>query len=286
MSIRSVVILLAAVVWLGCSDSNGTNDGSGGNSSLTGDLTGKVTLTDYRGQPMADKSGVLVQVDGTSYTALTDTNGVWMIHDLPSKTYSLTFSKEGFFTWRDRSFSFLGGGLVRYEYNNFTGKSVYFSMVVPIVGLPQYTITLDALLMPIIVYSDSIHQYINIVGSIYGHSSQNTPPRTSLNTVAISGASANLSIDNPSSYRNIFSMNFYNNSSYNSFSNYPAQQDSSADLTLHYFDPLLNGFSKGDTIYIRVYPSLGESQYYDDIRDIVVPVYSANGSNVLSAIVP
>jgi len=105
MKIQLVIAALAVFSWVGCTDSSTNNSSS---SNLTGDLTGGITLTDYRDQYKSDKSGVLVQLDCTSFSAITDTAGLWIIHNLPSKTYSLTFSKEGCSTWKDESYSFLG----------------------------------------------------------------------------------------------------------------------------------------------------------------------------------
>ncbi|HET9135617.1 MAG TPA: carboxypeptidase-like regulatory domain-containing protein [Candidatus Kapabacteria bacterium] len=284
MNIRSVVILLAAVVWLGCSDSNGSNDN--GNSDLTGDLTGKITLTDYRGYAKADKSGVLVQLDGTSYSAISDTGGAWTIHNLPSKTYSLTFSKTGYSTWKDRSYSFTGGGVVRYHYINIINRNIITDFIVPMAELPLYSIVIDALLLPKVVYSDSAKSNITIPGTLYGHSSPDAPNNSnySLSALIISSKKSSLSLEDNTSYNNEY---FYtsNSGDWNFYS--LSAHDTIVNFTVTRFNQLLQGFSSGDTVYFRAYPGIGYNSYYDAIEDKVVPIgISNNGSNVLSAIVP
>jgi hypothetical protein len=282
MNIRSVVILLAAVVWLGCSDSNGTNDGSGGNSSLTGDLTGTINLIDFRGYSKLNKSGVLVQLDGTPYSAITDSLGVWTIHNLPTRTYSITFSKEGCCTWKDKSFSFTGGGIVRYKYTYKYDNALYSSFNPTIRELPLYTITLD-LILPYYVYSDSAKGYIYVNGGIFGHTSSDAPP-VSLSAYCISSNKPTLSLEDRSSYQNFFwynsdvyDFNFYNSSN----------KDTTTNLLIKNFPALLQGFSKGDIVYFKVYPGIGRDFYYDAIEDKTIPIgFSNNGSNVLSLVVP
>ena len=282
MFIKFIITLSIVIGCVGCSNST-TND-AGNNTTVIGDLTGRVTLADNHGLPMTDKSGVLVQCEGTSYSAVTDTGGVWTIHNLPSRTYSLTFSKPGFFTWRDRSYSFLGGGVVRYSFDYIYNSTLYSGVVVTIVGIPEYTIQLDGLLLPIYTYIDSQLTQMTS-GSIYGHSSMNTPSGTPLGVYFISSRSPSLSLDDPSSYVNTYSSLEDNGTV--KFTNSPATHDTAANLTITNFPKLLNGFLPGDKIYVRAYPSFNSGWffYYDDIEDRLIPVHSNNGSNILSAIV-
>src|ERR1043165_5836971 len=141
LSLLSVLIMLAS-----CSDSNNTTTSSVGGDKVTGNLIGKITLTDHTGKPIANKSGALVQIDGTSYSAVTDSNGDWEIHNLPSRTYSLSISKDGFVTFHDPSYAFLGGGTTRYFYRYFYYYTFYEFPEVPLKEFAQYSVFLDAVI--------------------------------------------------------------------------------------------------------------------------------------------
>jgi len=274
----SIILAIVSVLCLvGCKDSSSPS-GSDGNNT-TGDLAGKISMTDYHDDPKADKSGVLVQLDGTSYSAITDTGGNWIIHNLPSRTYSLTFSKEGCATWRDRSYSFLGGGLVRYQYFSLFDNNYWLQTVVDIREEPRFTMHLDAIILPKVIYSDSLKEDVTIYGGIYAHTSNDAPGGKALGTVIISGSDTNLSIEHEHSYRNSL---FYGGSFY-----VGGYHDSTANFINTYFGNLLDGFSSGDIVYFRVYPCIGAYTYYDATTDKQVPYgYSRNGSNVLSAVMP
>jgi hypothetical protein len=98
----------------------------------TGDLKGTVGLIDLHGNEISDRSGVFVQVEGTGFSALSDSAGNWIIHNLPTQTYSVSFSKTNYGTVRNTSFSYIGGGTVSY------GARVYLYQPV------NFTITLDS----------------------------------------------------------------------------------------------------------------------------------------------
>src|SRR6478609_2741609 len=111
MKIITFLTLLLFIA-AGCSDSNTTTTSSG--DGVTGDLIGTVYLSDHRGRSMTNHSGVTVQIEGTSFSAVSDVNGNWVIHNLPTRTYAITFSKPGFYIRRNPSYTFVGGEPVRY----------------------------------------------------------------------------------------------------------------------------------------------------------------------------
>jgi hypothetical protein len=82
---------------------------------------GEVTLL-KDGQVLQDRSGVNVQVRGTDISTLTDSNGAWELNGLPTRTYDITFSKEGFGEYKDFAFPFVAGGINKYRLNIILSK--------------------------------------------------------------------------------------------------------------------------------------------------------------------
>jgi hypothetical protein len=80
-------------------------------SALTGSLVGFITLYDEFGNLVADKSGVIVSIDGylPATSSTTNSAGRYEIDDLPTGTYDLIFSKTGYATYKSLSLSFVGG---------------------------------------------------------------------------------------------------------------------------------------------------------------------------------
>ncbi len=266
---KILTFLLLIFVAVGCSDSSTTTtitettaDGP------SGDLIGTVMLTDYLGRQITDRRGVTVQCEGTSYSAISDSAGNWVIHDLPTRTYVISFSKPEFYTWKDLSYSFVGGGPTRYK-PPFTN---YVTLGQP----PEFTIDLDGIAMPSRVFSDSLKDFIYTEGSYYAHSS-NAPSETSIGILLISSHSPTLSIDKKDSYDNSYYFFYYNKKSSESVLN--------ATGSLNYNNILLKDFLPGETIYIRAYPVIGNSRIYDPYTDTYEVVgYGPNGSNILSAV--
>src|SRR2546421_435380 len=79
-------------------------------SGQTGDLTGRVKLSSANGYS-PDFGGVTIAVEGTSFSATSDSAGYWTIKDLPSGTYSVSFSKPSFDTWKNTAYQFVGGSV-------------------------------------------------------------------------------------------------------------------------------------------------------------------------------
>ncbi|MGE3801407.1 MAG: carboxypeptidase-like regulatory domain-containing protein [Candidatus Kapaibacterium sp.] len=86
------------------------SDPSDPSNRLTGVLTGKVIVYDQYGNREQDKSGVKVEVDGTSYTGISEPDGYWHIENLPAGTYVITMSKDGYSQYKHYAYPFVGGG--------------------------------------------------------------------------------------------------------------------------------------------------------------------------------
>jgi hypothetical protein len=123
MKILAVLSLAFLFIGVGCKSSapNSTQ-------VVTGDLTGNVGLYDSHGNEIFDRRNVLVQVEGTSLSAISDSVGNWVIHDLPTQTYIIAFSKTGYGTLKNTSFSFIGGGSVSYGNRVYLYQPLNFSI--------------------------------------------------------------------------------------------------------------------------------------------------------------
>ncbi len=262
MKILSLFLLL--VIAAGCSDSNTATTNTSGDG-VTGTLVGTIIrLNDYRGRSMSDKSGVLVSCEGTSYSALTDSDGNWIIHDLPSRTYVISFSKPGFYTWKDLGFPFTGGGVMRYN-------NIYFSGSVELGEFAKFTVTLDAVIMP----------KGTALGGIYGHTSSNTPDSAIVGMHVIFGRTPQLTAEDESSY--LLGYNFPNG-----LTSPTGGRDTTVSLASVMNKNVYSsmGFVSGETVYVRAYPLLGNPQaIYDPLTNKYKQIgYSLTGSNVLSGI--
>src|ERR1043165_563090 len=88
------------------------------------------------------------------------------------------------------SYAFLGGGTTRYFYRYFYYYTFYEFPEVPLKEFAQYSVFLDAVIMPSMFHSDSS------TGSCYCHTSSNVPPG-SLGVYVICGNDSTLSVDKP-----------------------------------------------------------------------------------------
>ena len=272
MKILSLLFLL--FIAAGCSDSNNTTTSTNGDG-VTGTLVGTIArLFDYHAREMTNKSGVLVSCEGTSFSAVTDSNGNWAIHDLPSRTYVISFSKPGFYTWKDLGFPFTGGGIIRYR-DSYLGSDD-----VELGELAKFTITLDAVTMPKGTYVDTLKKIIYSTGGVYGHTSSNTPDSAKIEMYTIVSKTPELTVENTSSYAFAYSYSYWQTLRYG--------HDTSISVSagMYYNQFSSAGFVPGDKVYFRAYPILGRPKdIYDPLTNKSIQIgYSLNGSNVLSAI--
>ncbi len=246
---------------LGCSDSN-TSTNTGGNSTgPTGTLRGgdgKYNITqlrDARFRFLKDKSGILVQCEGTSFSAVTDSNGFWEIHNLPTSTYSISFSKAGYTTFKNTSFQFVGGGIQLYNSS--------ITLLQPI----TFSYTLDAVVTPTL--KDKWWY-------VYGHTSDNAPDSVNIFILYVLSHSSTIEIEDVESAASSFTDDV--NTSF-----------STHDGSFSFKSPITSGlqnFQYGDTVFVRAFPYLYTQNYYDVASKKTIVTGYGQGSNVLSAIVP
>lgn len=99
---------VASLIVFGCEqESQDTNPTS---FPLTGDMVGFVTLYDSDGFQRTDHSGVIVAVDGSNTATLSDSSGRYVLPNIATGTYTITYSKTGYGSTRTNLFQFVGGG--------------------------------------------------------------------------------------------------------------------------------------------------------------------------------
>jgi hypothetical protein len=148
MKTNILLLTLLVAMLTGCSDDTPSSQ------QLTGKLKGTVVLYDTHGNRVADRSGVLIQAEGTSYSTRTDAGGNWTLDNIPTQTYSLEFTKDGYAPYKNTSYSFVGGGTVLYR------DTVYLSQLMP------YTVVIDSVYA---AYNDWPYYTYEDLGYVSGH---------------------------------------------------------------------------------------------------------------------
>ena len=104
-SLYSVFALGIALLLVGCEGDQGP-----AGPLLSGSLSGFVSLYDDEGDRVANCSGVAITLDGTTSRTVTDSTGRWQLDGLPTGTYTIVYTKDGYFEERVEELQFLGGG--------------------------------------------------------------------------------------------------------------------------------------------------------------------------------
>ena len=87
-----ILILILTVGLVSCSSDDSNND-----TITKANITGSVNLYD-EGTTLLDKSNMLIKVNGTNplVTALTNSNGQFVLEDVPFGTYTIEYEKENY----------------------------------------------------------------------------------------------------------------------------------------------------------------------------------------------
>ncbi len=120
---RSICLLLAVVfvsLFNGCEGPAGPN--------LKGDIIGYAVLIDNNDNYLKDNSEIIVSIDGTFISTITSSDGRFVLSNVNTGTYSISFSKAGYGTMKIVSYPFVGGGQAYLDH-------VYLCQI------PTYTVT-------------------------------------------------------------------------------------------------------------------------------------------------
>jgi hypothetical protein len=256
----SSFLLLGAIcfgaLFVSCTQ-NQTTASSGGGDVVPGDFRGALILYDSVGQAIQDKSGVLVELGGTQYSTVTDANGQWVFHNIPTRTYALKFSKASFITRTDQ-FTYVGGGTTWYS-----AAQGYLALR----QSPAFQYVFDAVVSP---ESANATFYFHTTGTI---------PANNNYGLFLAGSTTPFPLLDDSSTRPI---TIYNS---NAFTSQGAANSFSASCSglggLSYY------YGHGATLYLRLFAFVGSYDYdIDPITQQQRYVNCGPGSNVLSVVLP
>ncbi len=96
---------------------------------LTGDLIGYSNLYDVYNNKEVSSSGITVTAEGSGVSAVSASDGRWVLSGLKTGTYTMAFSKAGYGTRKQQGYQFVGGGPTWWG----NGTHLY--------RLPEYTVT-------------------------------------------------------------------------------------------------------------------------------------------------
>jgi len=104
-------MLAITIIGTSCSGPTGPSGGQGpAGPILTGAMSGFIYLVDQNDSLLANRSGAVVTIGGTNFSATTDSTGKWTISNVPTGTYTITFAKSGYDSFLIPSQQFVGGG--------------------------------------------------------------------------------------------------------------------------------------------------------------------------------
>lgn len=78
---------------------------------------------------LTDNSGIEVSLLGTDHKTLTDSSGTWVLEDVPTGTYDIVMTKEGYTPAGFRNITFAGPGSLEFR-ADYLGKHVKTSAVI------------------------------------------------------------------------------------------------------------------------------------------------------------
>ncbi len=143
-----IFILSTLVSLIGCKGEPGQEGPQGpAGPNLTGNIIGYSRLIDVNGNRATNHGGIAVTIEGTSLSTITASDGGWEINNLPTGTYTISFSKAGYGIQKEVGYQFVGGG------------TVYFG-IQSIFQIPSCTISN--------ITADTSNGGINLFGSFTG----------------------------------------------------------------------------------------------------------------------
>jgi hypothetical protein len=112
----SLLLLLVCFVFYGCTSLDHVEP-------MKGNIEGYVRLRNYQQENSGagftlDHSGVNIRLEGIEPAIDVQTNkdGHWIIKDVPAGTYNITYSKEGFETYKQFGIGHVGGSISTFPY--------------------------------------------------------------------------------------------------------------------------------------------------------------------------
>jgi hypothetical protein len=113
-TIVSLLVLLPLITILSCKETPGPTGPQGPagppGSNITGTLAGRARLTTLSGSQIRSDSILVVLEPAIADSAFSDSAGAWKLSSVPTGTYTIVFSKTGYFQTRLYNQQFVGAG--------------------------------------------------------------------------------------------------------------------------------------------------------------------------------
>lgn len=242
---RLIISLVLILSVLSCKEEKDTSSDTATKANIIGD----VNLYD-EGVKVVNDDGMTVKIEGLtpSISATTDDTGEYTLTDVPFGTYTLTFEKIGYGTFK----------IMELEHSN-TGSST------------------------IIKHSPSLGK--SSTTKIVGLSVNKSDDKIVLSTTTSSGGSNGNDIYIRYFLSNSHDVN---NSNYKYFSPGLTARINPLKSTITKDELIERGFSSGETVYVKVYGDSFWSNKYEDTKlgKIVFPNLNTSSTNAVSFIVP
>ncbi len=226
-------------------------------AAASGDMWGYVRITDIDKLEVSDRSGVTVQLEGTSYSTTTDANGKWLLEDVAPGVYTVNYTSSGYSEIKQLNTQFVGNG------DLFLGYTDMYE-------IPSFTITDLA-----VNYNPDTEHY-----EFVGHISENIPVEKFRWATIVYSTDPNS--DFKATLQSIVGgLTIDTKTAGTKITGYVTQ----AILAGSGVAPT-TGIPSGTTIYFKAYPlGSGYTTYFDVVEQVdVVTSASSQGSQVVSAI--
>ena len=218
---------------------------------LSGSLQGFVSLYDDEGDRIPDNTGVMVTLEGSSHSTMTDSAGRWQLNNVLTGTYTITYQKSEYFEERQEELQYLGGGTLHLARVGMYRFPIFEVMTLTVTGS---------------LGSDAI--------TAQGVVSALTPSWRPV--LVVYGLTKDVSVD-PG--RHVFFHESYS---------YPGVDTFRSTIYLDSTTRSYYGLTSGGSLYVRAYPAgLGSLSRYDPVTGMYVPShYGPTASPLDSVLIP
>lgn len=225
------------------------------NPKPTGSLSGFAFL-----MRQDNHEGIKVSFNHIDRHVHTDSTGKWIIKDLPQGLYKVTFSKDGYGTYKYFGYAFLGGGDDYFSYNEDYSSAVLYK-------IPDYSITSISAEIDTITYYDTTFYNLKISGSL------SEVVEGNYEAIAFIGLSEDVSCE--------YGFHIYNKCANMDYSH--SEYSLSIDI---YHKTYGLGLPPGTEIYIRSYAGCSGGYYDPNINKRVHTALNPNSSDAIKITLP
>lgn len=215
----------------------------------TGTVKGKITHYNQFGTKYSSGlNTATVSLEGTNFTGVTDTSGIYALTNVPSGTYTLVIKKPGCGLIKSEN--------IHYYYEDTTAYNASVS------DFPAFTLNA--------AYAKDTAWFSGTLPGIFYNASSATLNKNA-SIVAIIGKSPNIDLAKPESYINSALASIADSTDYGRFFSYQLLQ-------------YTYGFKKDSVLYVKIYPvsTKGASYKSDKLNSLVYTSFGTPYATVFS----